>query len=140
MALEFHQEGLQHLLELMSARQTVPANYYIGLATDASLDEDAALTDVTEVAGTGYARIAVEASDVGFPTSQTQGTNDWETVTKQVTFTGGVGGWTGANTAFLCTVASGTAGKLIASGPLSSTRTLAEGDTEKVTITLQLAG
>jgi hypothetical protein len=43
MAAEFHQEGLQHLLELMSARQSVPADYYIGLATDASLAEDAAL-------------------------------------------------------------------------------------------------
>lgn len=140
MAAEFHQEGLQFLLELLSARQSVPADFYIGLATDASLAEDAGLTDITEVSGTGYARIAVEDTDVGFPTSATAGTADWHTTTKQVTFTGGAGGWTGANTAFLCTVSSGTSGKLIASGPLSSTRTLAEGDTEKVTMDLQLNG
>ena len=140
MAAEFHKEGLQHLLELMSARQSVPADYYIGLATDASLAEDATLASVTEVSGTGYARIAVEDTSVGFPTSEVTGTNDWRTITKQVTFTGGAGGWTGANTAFLCTVGSGTSGKLIASGPLSSTRTLAEGDTEKVTMTLTLTG
>lgn len=140
MAAELHQEGLQHLLELISGRQSVPANYYIGLATDASLAENATLAGLTEVSGTGYGRQAVAASAVGFPTSQAQGTNDWETVTLQVTFTGGAGGWTGANTAFLCTVASGTSGKLISSFPLAATRTLQENDTEKVTMTLQLNG
>ncbi len=140
MAAEFHQQGIQHLLELMSARQSVPADYYIGLATDASLAENATLASLTEVSGTGYARIVVEDTSTGFPTSETTGTNDWRTITKQVTFTGGAGGWTGANTAFLCTVDSGTAGKLIASFPLSSTRTLAAGDTLKVTMTLELDG
>src|SRR3990172_12017010 len=133
MAAEIHQEGLQHMLELMSDRQATPTNYYIGLATDASLAENATLVSLTEVSGgTGYARQPVESSATGFPTSQAQGTNDWETVTPQVTFTCSTGPWTGANTAFLCTVVSGTAGKLIASFPLAATRTLQTGDTEKV--------
>jgi len=140
MAAEIHQEGLQFLLELLSARQSLPANFYLGLATDASLAENATLASLTEVSGTGYARIAIEPTAVGFPTSEATGTNDWRTIAKQVTFTGGAGGWTGANTAFLCTVSSGTAGKLLASFPLAATRTLQQGDTEKVTMTLELDG
>lgn len=139
MAAELHQQGLQHLLELLSARQTVPANYYIGLATDASLAENAALTDITEVSGTGYGRQTIAVSTVGFPTSQTAGTNDWQTILKQVTFSAG-GDWTGAKTWFLTTAASGTSGVLVASGPLADTRTLHNGDTLKVTPTLQLNG
>lgn len=140
MAAEIHQEGLQFLLEVaFSEEQAVPANYYIGLATDASLAENATLASLTEVSGTGYARQAVASSAVGFPTSESQGTNDWQIVSQQVTFTGGAGGWTGANMAFLATSTDGS-GKLIASAPLSSTRTLAEGDTLKVTFRLQTAG
>jgi len=140
MSAELHQEGLQHLLELLSHRQETPADYYIGLAVDASLAENASLASITEVSGTGYARLLVEDTTVGFPTSESTGTNDWRTILKTVTFTGGAGGWTGANTAFLCTVSSGTAGKLIASFPLSSTRTLAENDTLDITMTLELDG
>ncbi len=136
MAAELHQEGLQHFLELMKGSQSPQANYYLGLATDASLAENATLTSLTEVSGTGYARQTAAMSGA---TSETTGTNDWRLVLPQVTFTAG-GTWTGANTWFIATVVSGTSGKLIASGPLAATRTLLNGDTEKVTATLQLNG
>lgn len=139
MAAELHQEGLKFLLEAaLLETQAVPANFYIGLATDASLAENATLASLTEVSGTGYSRQAIASSAVGFPTSQTAGTYDWQVVTAQVTFTAG-GDWSGANTAFLCSSSDGS-GKLIASAPLAGTRTLHNTDTEKVTLTIQLNG
>ena len=140
MAADLHTEGLEYLLKAtFSEEQAVPANYYIGLATDASLAEAAALTDITEVAGTGYARIAVASDNVDF-TGAGAGTADYKITTKTVQFTGGAGGWTGAQTVFLCDVISGTVGKLIASAPLSATRTLAENDTLDVAMAIQLNG
>lgn len=140
MAAEFHTEGLQYLLEAaMTEEQSVPANFYIGLAQDASLDEADALTDISEVTGTGYARQAV-ASDNTDLTSAATGTNDRKVTTKTVTFTASAADWDEANTAFLCNVASGTAGKLIASAPLSAARTLGNGETLTVSLQMTLQG
>ena len=122
MAADWHAEGLQWLLEAaFSEEQSVPANFYIGLATDASLAETASLGDQTEVSGTSYARQAVASSAVGFISAAT-GTNDRKVTTAEVTFTAG-GTWTGAVTAFLATTIDDS-GVLIASTQLSETRTL----------------
>jgi hypothetical protein len=138
MAAELHTEGLQFLLEVVfSEEQSVPVNFYVGLCTDASLAEGVGLGDLTEVTGTGYARQTVASDDVDF-TSATTGTGDRKTTTKTVTFEAG-GDWTGANTVFLATTVDET-GKLVASAPLSETRTLANGDTLDVAIEIDLAG
>lgn len=138
MAAEIHAEGLQFILEAVFPKtQVLPANYYLGLATDASLAEDATLASLTEVSGTGYARQAIPASAVGF-SSGTAGTNDRKVTGAQQTFMAG-GAWTTANTWFLASTIDGT-GKLIASGPLSQPRTLGNGDTLNVTPTIQLNG
>ena len=139
MAAEFHAAGLQYLLEVaLTEEQTAPANFYIGLATDASLAEDATLATLTEVSGTGYARQAVASNNTDL-TSASAGTNDRKVTTKTVTFTAG-GVWTGANTVFLATTVDGS-GKLIASAPLSTTRTLAvSGDTLTIAMELNLVG
>lgn len=137
---ELHTEGLQFLLEVsFSEEQSVPANFYMGLATDVSpLDEDSSLASITEVSGSGYARQAVASNDTDMQ-SAAAGTNDRKMSTKTVTFTA-TGNWTGAETVFLCTVASGTAGKLLASGALSETRTLTNNDTLDVAIEINLNG
>lgn len=138
MAAELHTEGLQFLLEVgFSEEQTVPANFYIGLATDETLAEDATLASITEVSGTGYARIAVASNDTDF-TSAVAGTNDRKVTTKSVVFTAG-GAWTGAKTVFLATSADGS-GKLIASAPLSTERILSSGSTLTVAMSITLAG
>ena len=141
MAAELHTEGLQFILEAaFSEEQAVPANFYIGLATDASLAEDAAMTDVTELAvANNYARKAVASSDVGF-TSAAAGTADRKVTTAQVQFECTGSAWSGAQTVFLTTDASGTAGKLIASQQLSATRTLQPSDTLDITMVIQLNG
>ena len=138
MAAEVHTTGLQWMLEVcFTEEQSVPANFYIGLATDASLAEDAALGDQTEVSGTGYARCAVASNNTDM-TSAATGTNDYKATTSTETFTAG-GDWTGANTAFLCT-SSDDSGVLICSAPLSATRTLVNTDTLQVAFAITLAG
>ncbi len=138
MAAELHTDGLQFILEVtFTEEQSVPASFYIGLATDASLSETASLGDQTEVSGTGYARQAVASDNVDI-TSAATGTNDYKVTTKTVIFTA-AGTWTGANTVFLATTLNDT-GVLIASAPLSETRTLEDTDTLTVAIQIDLTG
>jgi hypothetical protein len=138
MASEFHTEGLQFLLEVsFSEGQSVPTNFYIGLATNASLAEDASLASITEVSGSGYARQAVASNATDF-TSAAAGTNDRKITTKIVTFSA-TGTWTGAATVFLATSLDNS-GKLIASNQLSVVRTLYSGDTLGVSVELDLVG
>lgn len=135
---DLHTEGLQYLLEVaFSEEQSVPANFYIGLATDVSLDEDASLSDITEVSGTGYARQTVASNNTDI-TSGSVGTNDRKATTKTVTFTAG-GTWTAAKTVFLATT-NDDSGKLIASAPLSQTRILNNEDTLDLAMAIYLVG
>lgn len=138
MAAEVHTEGLQFLLEVaLSEEQSVPANFYMGLATDASLDEADGLSDLTEVSGAGYSRQTVASNNTDF-TSAATGTNDRKTTTATQTFTA-TGDWTGANTVFLGTT-SDNSGKLICSAPLSATRELVNTDTLQVALEITLTG
>lgn len=102
-----------------------PANLYMGLRTNSPAEGDTLASGLTEVSGTGYARGAVSTT-TGFTLSQVSG--DWRATSGSVVFTAS-GTWTGATNLFLCTVSSGTSGKLIASVALSATRTLLSGDT-----------
>ena len=52
-------EGLQHVLELMTQQQSVPTDYYMGLATDTYLSPASTMADVTELSGNGYGRLRV---------------------------------------------------------------------------------
>jgi len=135
------QEGLAFILNAAFLEtQAVPTNFYIGLATDASANENATVASLGEITGTNYARCTIASSAVGFPTSETAGTLDWKVVTAEVTFTGDAANdWQGAVSAFL-TDKSDDSGKLIAFATLAATRTLKSGDTLKVTFTLQLNG
>jgi hypothetical protein len=138
MPTQLHQEGLQFLLEVAFSEQQAPLGagaFYLGLCTDTLLADNATLASKTEVSGTGYARQAAASSAVGF-TSAAVSTNAWKQTTLTVTFTAG-GTWTGAKTVFLATSVDDT-GKLIASAPLSATRTLDNGDTLSVALQMTL--
>lgn len=140
---ELVQEGLRFLLEVafIKEEQSAPANYYIGLATDADIAEADNLAALTEITGTNYARIAVPSSAVGFSTSESAGSDDWLVAIEPVVFTGDVAGdWQEAFSVFLATTSDG-AGKLIAGGALAAGRTLAsENDTLTIDLAIQLNG
>lgn len=127
MAAEIHQEGLEYLLGLGLA---VASNLSIGLCTDASLVENATMASLTEVSGSGYAR-----QTVSILTPATTGENDRKLTTDIVTFTA-TGTWTGAKSYFIVT----STNKLLASGPLSTTRTLVSGNSLQIAIQIDLAG
>lgn len=139
---ELVQEGLKFILEVaFSEEQSVPENFYIGLATDADIAEDDNLAALSEITGTGYARKLVPSSAVGFSTSASTGSDDWHILIEPVVFTGDVAGdWQEAFSVFLATTPDG-AGKLIAGGALAAGRTLASAsDTLTINMAIQLNG
>lgn len=138
MSDEYCAEGLQHLLEVAySEEQSVPAIYYIGLCEDDSVAEDANLAGLTELAGGGYSRQAVNSDNTDF-TSAGTGTNDRKQTTKVVTFSA-TGAWNGVPHAFLATTIDDS-GKLVAAAALSVERFLVNGDSLQVSMVLTLAG
>lgn len=140
MSDELCTQGLKWLLEqAFPQSQTPPANFYLGLCEDASVNEDAALADLTELSGNGYARQVIPGGSVTGWTSSITGTNDWKVTSTTETFTASGGAWNGAIHAFLATTTDDS-GVLVAVFALSATRTLQNGDSLEVSIIIQLTG
>jgi len=82
---------------------------YLGLFKDTTEPaEDATLATITEVSGNGYARIQLLEAD------WTEQATKGEFKNLQKTFTAAGGTWGAVYGYFICTTASGTAGKLLA--------------------------
>lgn len=134
-------EGLQWLAEVaISEEQSVPANFYVGLAIDHFVKGDT-LADQgvgwTEVTGTGYSRQTIVSSNSGF-TSAADSTNRKQTGLK-VTFTATDVDWDEALDWFIATTADNS-GKIVACGRLADARQLAvSGDKLEVTPTINFA-
>lgn len=136
MAAIVYTEGLTFFGETaLSEAQSVPASFYLGLGTGALPTLAQGLADITEVSGTGYARQAIASNNTDIVTSADG--NYMKFTCSEETFTGGAGGWTEADYAFLCTVSSGTSGKLLAAVDLSTPQTLGENDLLKVTFAVE---
>lgn len=132
-----HDEGEQALLSAyfataMSGYGPPPANLYLGLDNRVSLAEDDTLASLDgEPSGLGYARKPLSTAGTGLSGQDfyiNQPAAYYRADSKVVTFTASGGAWVSVSKLFLCTVLSGTAGKLISSLPLSTTRTLQDGD------------
>ncbi len=112
-----NQEGLRAVLETyFGGASSKPATLYVGLCSDAAIAADAALTDLTEVTGSGYARQTV-TNDTDHVTSAEAGTDDWKVTLDTVTFTP-TGTWTEAVRWFLATT-NDDSGKLLANDVLT---------------------
>lgn len=132
-----HDEGEQAILSAyfataMSGFGPPPANLYLGLDARVTLAEaDTLLSLSGEPSGLGYARKALSTAGTGLSGQDfyiNQPAAYYRADSKVVTFTASGGAWVSVSKLFLCTVLSGTAGKLISSLPLSATRTLQDGD------------
>ena len=126
-------DGEEAFLQMIAQGNNVilPAgnNFYIGLCNQAPAETDDLSTITTEPGATGgYARQAIARSAVGFPTLF-QANGVWGIRSALITFTAtGVDFDTAFTRAFLCNVASGSAGVLFAfSGPLLQAVTVAVG-------------
>ena len=140
-----HDEGELYILSAafdtdLAGYGAPPASLYIGLDnrnTGGALAETDTLgmAGFAEPTGNGYARQGVSTA-TGFSLSAVAPYQQAQSAT--VTFAASGGSIGPVRNRFLCTVGSGTAGKLIASVPLSQSRTLASGDSLQTNIILQL--
>jgi hypothetical protein len=148
--IEFMNNGLQDegenfILDVFFRGATAPSGFYLGLGNNGGTpgvpSENAALSAITEVSGTGYGRQTIERSNVGFPTlQQDTGTGDWEVVSKDVSFQNtGTSNWTSADYMFLTDVSSGTSGKLIATAQFGLSRVLVPNDQLVCSIKVRLS-
>ena len=126
-------EGEESFLKMLMqgdvADVALGGDFYVGLCADSPVEADTLSDIATEPSSTGgYARIALSRDATGFPTIDQVG-GVYRAQSKTITFTAsGVDFDTAIDRAFLCNVASGTAGVLFAySGALPSTRIITVG-------------
>ena len=124
-------EGEVDILDVYFDTQAVRTTLYFSLWNDTPVETDSMTDLLNEVSGSGYADIALtRGTDWSVPTA------GGGTVTPTKTFTA-TGAW-GAATYLVLSTASDTSGLLIAYAALSQSRTLANGDTLDVTMTVTL--
>lgn len=129
-------QGEQDILETFYVNISVPpSDIFIGLS-NTTLGETSTLAGLTEVSGSGYARQTISRSTTGWPTRQLNA-GDWQITSQQRTFSA-TGTWTTANYAFLCSVSSGTSGRIWNYLQLSSPVTLNNGESLSITWKVQL--
>jgi len=137
-----HDEGEQIILQAFFDEQYTPtASYYISLDDRASLAEadTQGTMNATEPSGNGYARQAVSTDTSGWTISVS---GDYQAASSTETFTasGGPIPATGVvDNMGLSDTVSGTAGNMIASVALSTSRTITDGDSLQTDITIKLS-
>lgn len=125
-------EGEVDILDVYFDTQAVRANTYFALLSAAPGETTtmATMSEIETPGTSGYNRIAVaRGTDWGAPTAGGGTTS----TTKQFAATGA---WTAATDLALVTALTGTAGLFIAWSALSQTRTLGNGDTLDVSMTV----
>jgi hypothetical protein len=129
-------EGESSMLDTYFRATNTPSTFYIRLFNDTPTETDT-LADLTgEPSTNGYAAIEITRDSTGFPTLALD-SGDYQVVSKQVTFLATTGSFGPVIYAVLATTSNNT-GKLIAYVALSMSRTLAAGESLKVTLTLKL--
>lgn len=141
MAYKLFDEGEQQILDVYFRGAAPPAGFYIGLCNVTggvvNMAETLTLATLTgEAAGNGYARQLIERSAVGWP-SLALDAGDYMVTSSEESFVASGGSVGPVNVAFLATSADNT-GRLIAAVDLSVARTMAAGETLKVTQKVKL--
>lgn len=130
-------EGENDILDVFFRGATAPSSLYFALLS-ANPSDTTTMATMTELAASnGYGRIAVARNTTDFPTLAPS-SGDAQTTTATKTFTAS-GSWTGATDLALVTTSTGTAGRFIAWAALSATRTLINGDSLQVSMSIKLA-
>lgn len=132
-----HDEGEQAILSAyfataMSGYGAPPANLYLGLDARVTLAEADTLASLSgEPTAGGYARKAIATGGTGVSGQDfyiNQPGAYYRADSKTVTWTASGADYPAVTKIFLCTVSSGTAGKLVSSLALSGSRTVLDGD------------
>ncbi len=144
----WHDEGEQALLSAYFATNYAgygapPANLYLGLDARASVAEADTLASLSgEPSGYGYARQSLATNGNGMagqPFVISQPAAAYQVLSAVKTFTASGGNWTAVTKIFLCTVASGTSGKLLCTLALSTSRTLLDGDSLQASMSIGIS-
>ena len=144
-ATEFlHSGGRRWINQVLNKAVSLPTNMYIGLRTLDGVSghpADAAAADtltsnLQEVSGGGYARIAVTLNTTNMVEAASGADSTFTVAQQTFSFTGTIVGITHS---FLATTSDNT-GVLIASAPLSVTRNVINGDTIKETFVFTMTG
>ena len=126
----------------MSGYGAPPASLYLGLDARAAPAEADTLASLSgEPSGLGYARQALSTAGTGVSGQDfyiNQPGAYYRADSKVVTFTASGGAWSAVTQLFLCTVSTGTAGKLTCTKALSQSRTLADGDSLNASLQIGL--
>lgn len=101
---------------------TPPSTMYVALSTSAFQDS-ATGSDMNEVGGGGYSRVAVENNSTNWPSASGQEKANGEVFT----FPTATGNWGTVQSFYLCESATG--GNVYYGADLTTSRTIAEGDT-----------
>ena len=127
----------------MSGYGAPPANLYLGLDARATPAEANTLASLSgEPAVGGYARKALSTAGTGLSGQDfyiNQPAAYYRADSKTVTWTATGAAYPAVTQLFLCTVLSGTAGKLICTKALSQSRTLADGDSLNASMQIGLS-
>jgi len=115
-----------------SATYFAAAYFYVGLYKGSMTEGTVLVTIPGEPTGYGYARTAIERSNIGWPTIEFH-ENDWRVVSKTVTITAAGGSIGPVSGAFLCTSLNNT-GTLIGAVAMSVSRTIPTGDKIEFTV------
>ena len=129
-------EGEQNLLDAYFRSQNSPSIFYIRLFNDTPVETDSISSLTGEPSTNGYSAQSLGRNTSGFPTLELN-SGDYRVVSDQVTFTASGGSWGPVIYATL-TTSSDSSGKLIAYVALSTSRTLADGETLRVRFYIKL--
>jgi len=135
-------DGEGNILDTYLRAQNTPTSLYVGLGNNGGTPgipaETTTLAGITEVAGTGYARIALARNTTDWPTLALD-SGDYQATSKTITFTNSGGSaWTAADYLFLTNAASGTSGNNIADIALSVSRVLQPSDQLTISVKVKL--
>lgn len=129
-------EGEQALLDVVLRAGTAPTQYYLRLFNDTPIETDTLALLTGEPATNGYAGQLIERSNTGWPTLALDA-GDYQAVSSEETFTATGGSWGPVTYCVLATTSNNT-GKLVSFAALSQARTLADGETLRVTYRVKL--
>jgi len=149
----WHDEGELYLLSLAFATaysgygSPTVSNMYLGLDARGSLAEANTLASLSgEPSGDGYSRQALSTGGTGLAGQDfviSQPAAAYQAKSKTVTFQASGGDWSAVTNVFLCTHAtattSGQGQRLLCSLALSTSRTLLDGDSLQVDMTIGIS-
>jgi len=129
-------EGELLLLDVFLRAAAAPAGFFCRLYNDTPIETDSLAALTGEPAVNGYAAQAIERSNVGWPTLALDA-GDYQATSKELTFTATGGSW-GPVTHCVLATSSDNTGKLVSFAALSTARTLAAGETLRITYRVKL--